>query len=173
MVQLRRRALLAGALALALGSGPAHRSASAAAGLEPEAVVRRVEHLAILALATAGNRIVAAGERGRILVSDDGGVTWRVGQTPTHHTLTSLAFTNAKVGFFTWRSFARPINCRAASVTCDIPPANPACPKESCPPCGFRGKSPSNCRLCASTNLPPWPFFAKPASSSEISTVIV
>jgi photosystem II stability/assembly factor-like uncharacterized protein len=101
MVQLRRRALLAGALALALGGGPAHRSAAAAAGFDPEAVVRRVEHLAILALAQAGERVVAAGERGRILFSDDGGATWKVGQTPTHHTLTSLAFSDAKVGFAT------------------------------------------------------------------------
>src|SRR6187549_3492195 len=101
MVQLRRRALLAGALALAFGSGPAHRLASAAAGFEPEAVVRRVEHLAILALAPAGEKLVAAGERGRILVSADGGITWKVGQTPTHHTLTSLAFIDAKTGFAT------------------------------------------------------------------------
>lgn len=96
MVQLRRRALLAGLLALVLANGSA-----AAAGFEPEAVVRRVEHLAILALAQAGDRVVAAGERGRILVSDDGGQTWKVGQTPTHHTLTSLAFADAKVGFAT------------------------------------------------------------------------
>jgi len=101
MVQLRRRALLVGAFALALGSGPAHRLAAAAEGLDPEAVVRRVEHLAILALAPAGGRVVAAGERGRILVSDDAGATWKVGQTPTHHTLTSLAFTDARVGFAT------------------------------------------------------------------------
>jgi photosystem II stability/assembly factor-like uncharacterized protein len=97
MVQLRRRALLAGALALVLCGGPA----SAAPGFEPEAVVRRVEHLSILALAVVGDRVVAAGERGRILVSDDAGATWKVGQTPTHHTLTSLAFTDAKTGFAT------------------------------------------------------------------------
>src|SRR6185295_1127895 len=96
MVHLRRRAILAGVLALGLATGSA-----AAPGFEPEAVVRRVEHLAILALALAGGRVVAAGERGRILVSDDGGQTWKVGHTPTYHTLTSLAFSDAKVGFAT------------------------------------------------------------------------
>ena len=94
--QQRRRALAAGALALVLSSG-----AAPASGLDPEAVVRRVEHLSILALANAGTRLVAAGERGRILVSPDGGATWHVAQTPTHHTLTSLTFIDATVGFAT------------------------------------------------------------------------
>jgi photosystem II stability/assembly factor-like uncharacterized protein len=75
--------------------------AAAEAGFEPEAVVRRVDRVALLALVRAGDRLVAAGERGRILVSDDSGATWRVASTPTMHTLTSLAFVDARTGFAT------------------------------------------------------------------------
>ena len=70
-------------------------------GLDPEATVRRVDRLAMLALTRAGDRLVAAGERGRILVSDDSGSSWRVAVSPTHHTLTSLFFASPKVGFAT------------------------------------------------------------------------
>src|SRR6185312_4973676 len=55
-----------------------------------------------------------------------------------------LPFTNASRGFFTCRPCARPMSCRAASVTCDMPPASPAWPNDSWPPWGFSGKSPSN-----------------------------
>jgi len=75
--------------------------AGAAERFEPEALVRRTDRVAVLALARAGTRLVAAGERGRILLSDDEGVSWRVAATPTHHTLTALAFTDARNGFAT------------------------------------------------------------------------
>jgi photosystem II stability/assembly factor-like uncharacterized protein len=68
---------------------------------EPESVVRRVDRVAVLALAHAGTRLVAAGERGRILLSDDEGMSWKAASTPTHHTLTSLAFTDARTGYAT------------------------------------------------------------------------
>jgi photosystem II stability/assembly factor-like uncharacterized protein len=74
---------------------------AAEAGFEPEAVVRRVDRVALLALVRVGDRLVAAGERGRILVSDDSGTSWRVASTPTMHTLTALAFVDAKNGFAT------------------------------------------------------------------------
>jgi len=88
------------ALAAALG-GALLPAARAAEGFEPEAVVRRVDRVAFLALARAGTRLVAAGERGRIVVSADGGASWKVASTPTHHTLTSLAFMDARTGFAT------------------------------------------------------------------------
>lgn len=92
-----RSAFLAGALACAaILAAP-----RAGAGFEPESVVRRVDRVALLALVRAGDRLVAAGERGRILVSDDSGTTWKVAATPTHHTLTSLAFTDSRTGFAT------------------------------------------------------------------------
>ena len=76
-------------------------AAAADAAFEPEAAVRRVDRIATLAVARAGDRLVAAGERGRILLSEDQGATWKVAATPTHHTLTSVSFSDAKTGFAT------------------------------------------------------------------------
>ena len=42
--------------------------------------------------AQAGTRIVAVGERGLIVTSDDQGATWRQSQSPTSVTLTSIRF---------------------------------------------------------------------------------
>jgi photosystem II stability/assembly factor-like uncharacterized protein len=92
------RALFAAMVALAAIQQPAAASPGA---FEPEALVRRVDRVAVLALARAGERTVAAGERGRILVSDDDGATWKVASTPTLQTLTSLSFSDAKTGFAT------------------------------------------------------------------------
>ena len=48
-------------------------------------------HSLLLDLVKAGNRLLAAGERGHIILSDDGGKTWRQAQTvPTRSTLTTL-----------------------------------------------------------------------------------
>lgn len=47
----------------------------------------------------AGERIVAAGDFGTILVSDDGGRSWRQAATPTRATLTALHFIDAKHGW--------------------------------------------------------------------------
>ncbi|HUL94464.1 MAG TPA: YCF48-related protein [Usitatibacter sp.] len=92
------RTLLVAAAALGALACPAAASPGA---FEPEAIVRRVDRVAILALAHAGGRLVAAGERGRILVSDDGGASWKVASSPTYQTLTSLSFSDAKTGFAT------------------------------------------------------------------------
>jgi len=70
-------------------------------GFEPETTVRRVDRLGLIALVRAGERLVAAGERGRILLSRDSGATWQVASTPTFNTLTSLTFVDAKTGFAT------------------------------------------------------------------------
>jgi photosystem II stability/assembly factor-like uncharacterized protein len=92
-----RRTFLAGVLACAALAAPW----ADAAAFEPESVVRRVDRVALLALVRAGDRLVAAGERGRILVSDDSGASWKVSATPTFHTLTSLFFVDARNGFAT------------------------------------------------------------------------
>ncbi len=50
-------------------------------------------------IARAGDRLVAVGERGRILLSDDNGVTWRQVETPTSVTLTQVRFATPAVGW--------------------------------------------------------------------------
>lgn len=92
------RALFAALAALAAVAQPATANPGS---FEPEAVVRRVDRVAVLALARAGTRTVAAGERGRILISDDEGMTWKVAKTPTYQTLTSLYFSSPTTGFAT------------------------------------------------------------------------
>lgn len=53
----------------------------------------------LLALAQAGTRLVAAGERGIILWSDDGGASWRQASVPVSVSLTALRFTSARDGW--------------------------------------------------------------------------
>ena len=75
-------------------AGPAAESAAETSTLMPMA------HRSILvAGAAAGDRLVAVGERGHILLSDDGGQHWRQVQTPTRTLLTAVAFADANNGW--------------------------------------------------------------------------
>jgi photosystem II stability/assembly factor-like uncharacterized protein len=54
----------------------------------------------LLSLAPAGDqRLVACGERGHILLSDDQGATWRQVPVPTRATLNAVHFADARHGF--------------------------------------------------------------------------
>lgn len=50
-------------------------------------------------LANAGARVVAAGQRGHILYSDDRGATWRQAQVPVSADLTAVVFSEPKNGW--------------------------------------------------------------------------
>jgi photosystem II stability/assembly factor-like uncharacterized protein len=50
-------------------------------------------------VALAGDRLVAAGERGRIVWSDDNGRSWRQARTPTSVTLTNIRFVSPREGW--------------------------------------------------------------------------
>lgn len=56
------------------------------------------DRIYLLDVAKAGNRLVAVGERGFALVSDDEGKSWRAVGTPVVRTLTSVAFADARLG---------------------------------------------------------------------------
>lgn len=58
----------------------------------------------MLDVALAGRRIVAVGERGVVLVSDDRGATWRQVAVPVSVTLTAVQFANEKQGWATGHS---------------------------------------------------------------------
>lgn len=53
----------------------------------------------LLDVARAGDRLVAVGERGHVLLSDDDGTTWRQVPTPTRALLTAVHFSSAQSGW--------------------------------------------------------------------------
>jgi photosystem II stability/assembly factor-like uncharacterized protein len=70
-------------------------SANQPAEIEPLAVTSL-----LLDLAYAGERIVAVGERGHVLLSDDQGATWRQAKSvPTRDMLTAVYFADAEYGW--------------------------------------------------------------------------
>lgn len=61
--------------------------------------VRSPERAVLLGAAQAGGRIVAVGERGLVVVSEDGGRSWLQAGTPTSVTLTTVRFADALHGW--------------------------------------------------------------------------
>lgn len=61
--------------------------------------VRAPERAVLLSAAQAGARIVAVGERGMVVLSDDGGRSWQQAGTPTSVTLTTVRFVDAMHGW--------------------------------------------------------------------------
>ncbi|OHC57569.1 MAG: glycosyl hydrolase [Pseudomonadales bacterium RIFCSPLOWO2_02_FULL_63_210] len=59
----------------------------------------KAQRSVLLALTRAGERLVAVGERGIILLSDDSGATWRQAQVPASVSLTSVQFVDAEQGW--------------------------------------------------------------------------
>lgn len=53
----------------------------------------------LLSVARAGDRLVAVGTRGNILVSDDNGANWRLVKSPAAVLLTKVTFEDAKTGY--------------------------------------------------------------------------
>ena len=66
---------------------------------QPASVSALAEKSQIFALARAGGRLVAAGVRGHILVSDDAGKTWRQSAVPVSVDLVGLSFPTAQQGW--------------------------------------------------------------------------
>lgn len=58
----------------------------------------RTDRILLLDLTQVGSRLLAVGERGFTMVSDDGGQSWKGVQTPVSRTLTGVAFRDDKVG---------------------------------------------------------------------------
>lgn len=54
---------------------------------------------AMLAVARAGSRLVATGERGIVLISDDNGARWLQGIVPVQTSLTALRFVDRRTGW--------------------------------------------------------------------------
>ncbi|WP_457321373.1 WD40/YVTN/BNR-like repeat-containing protein [Roseateles sp. P5_E11] len=92
---MRRLAFLALACAVS-----AQAAAPAPAALaEPALISPKALGAATLAVARAGERLVAAGERGTVLWSDDGGKAWQQAAVPVRSGLTALRFVDANNGW--------------------------------------------------------------------------
>ena len=96
-----RLALVATLAAVGIASSVTHAqldpndSANKPAEIEPLAAGSL-----LLDLAVAGNRLVAVGERGHVLLSDDQGATWRQAKSvPTRVMLTAVFFVDAQYGW--------------------------------------------------------------------------
>lgn len=100
-----RAIAIASALALAVIAAPAAQAEDAAAPAGQE----KIEYATPSALASkdlmlsatmAGKRLVAVGQFGHVIYSDDGGETWTQAKSvPTQVTLTSVYFVDDKIGY--------------------------------------------------------------------------
>lgn len=67
---------------------------------QPAASTPRATSALLLAITRAGNRLVAVGERGTVLLSDDGGVHWQQAEAvPVSVALTNVRFVDAQHGW--------------------------------------------------------------------------
>jgi photosystem II stability/assembly factor-like uncharacterized protein len=66
----------------------------------PAAIDQRAEHAVLLAVTRAGERLVAVGERGIVLLSDDNGLSWRQSRSvPSSVALTAVSFADIGEGW--------------------------------------------------------------------------
>lgn len=94
-----KAAVLGGLLSLAVLVPPAGAHAAPAAWERPAPAARRAEQAALLHVSLAGKRLVAVGERGLVLVSDDDGRRWSQSPVPVGVTLTKAFFVSAQTGW--------------------------------------------------------------------------
>lgn len=96
---------LSAVLALLLGSASHAAPATQVAVVDPldrpaMQMPKQMERAALLHMARAGKRLVAVGERGAVLLSDDEGKSWRQAQqVPVAVTLAAAQFINDKKGW--------------------------------------------------------------------------
>lgn len=96
-----RAARGAAALALALAFAPLAALGQESDGLEPvpSVIAPLADRSLLLDIDVAGDRLVAVGERGHILLSDDSGVSWRQVPAPVSVVLTAVQFVNETTGW--------------------------------------------------------------------------
>jgi len=89
-----------GTATLAGPTNPDKRAPEASSALDRPAVIGRQPARAfLLGIARAGKRIVAVGERGMVLLSNDEGLTWHQSPIPVSVTLTAVRFADKDHGF--------------------------------------------------------------------------
>ncbi len=71
---------------------------------EPATMTPRAARAVLTRVVLAGDRLVAIGERGMVVLSDDGGRQWRQARVPVSVTLTSASFADARQGWIAGHS---------------------------------------------------------------------
>lgn len=100
--RLRRRMWPVAAVLAGLAFGSPAAAQETGGGMTPigPAVIQPLASKSLILDATrAGDRLVAVGERGHILLSDDGGQSWRQVPVPADSTLTGVHFADAQHGW--------------------------------------------------------------------------
>lgn len=92
------RALRCSIALVAIGAAPPPAACAAEALVRPAVAAVAPQSGVMLAAATAGDRVVAVGERGLVILSDDAGKSWQQAKSPVSVTLTALRFADAKRG---------------------------------------------------------------------------
>lgn len=88
-----KRLILALAVACTCAAAPAASGAPVAdPAVRPAQMARQPAKAYLTGLAQAGKRIVVVGERGIIILSDDGGMSWRQAKVPASVTLAAVQF---------------------------------------------------------------------------------
>lgn len=103
---LTRRCALAGLAGWGATAVLPHAHAQSGAALpaalsRPALMTPKAMTAAMLAVARAGQRLVAVGERGTVLLSDDHGLQWHQASVPVQVTLTQVSFIDARQGWAT------------------------------------------------------------------------
>jgi len=94
------RMVAACAAALAVHTSPVAMGATFADPLDVAAQPSALASKSLLVdVARAGSRLVAVGQRGHIVGSDDGGATWTQSKVPVSSDLTAVTFVNATTGW--------------------------------------------------------------------------
>jgi photosystem II stability/assembly factor-like uncharacterized protein len=71
---------------------------------EPATMTPRAARAVLTRVVLAGDRLVAIGERGMVVLSDDGGRQWRQARVPVSVTLTSASFADTRQGWIAGHS---------------------------------------------------------------------
>lgn len=101
-----RIGLIGSAVMAALFSAASAYTVSGSGGMSPHDPLSRPAEMnsraseaVLMAITRAGSRMVAAGERGTIIWSDDQGKSWRQAKVPTSVSLTAMTFATPKSGW--------------------------------------------------------------------------
>ena len=91
---------LCGALSVMLLVGLPQQAQAETASSEVQSVVSaKAQHSLLVDIANLGSRLVAVGDRGHILYSDDNGSSWTQAQVPTRQLLTAVYFVDDRYGW--------------------------------------------------------------------------